>query len=137
MKKNVLEFFKRGLMFGGFGPIVLGIILYIISKTLNVNFSGEEVFLGIISIYILAFIHAGVSVFSQIEEWSVPKCTALHLASLYFAYLGCYLINSWIPFDWVVLLIFTLAFVVTYFIIWTIVVIVIKETTKKLNNKLQ
>lgn len=136
MKKYVVKFFKRGLMFGGFGPIVLGIILYIISLTLNIKFSGEEVLLGIISTYLLAFIHAGVSIFNQIEQWSTPKATAIHLSSLYLAYLGCYLVNSWLKFDWIVVLIFTLSFIVIYFIVWTIVYLIIKDITKKLNDKL-
>ena len=67
MKKYVLEFFKRGLIFGGFGPIVLGIIYYIISLYEEVNLSGLEVLIAITSIYLLAFVQAGASVFNSIE----------------------------------------------------------------------
>ena len=136
MKKYVIEFFRRALIFGGLGPIVLGIILYIISKTTDITFSGEEVLLGIISTYLLAFIQAGTSVFQTIENWSVAKSSAIHLFTLYFAYLGCYLVNSWIPFDWSFVLIFTIIFVAMYFVIWFIVYIIIKTTTKQLNSKL-
>ena len=136
MRKYVLEFFKRGLFFGGFGPIVLGIIFYIITINLNITFTGNEVLLGIVSTYLLAFIHAGSSVFNQIEEWNTSKSVAFHLGSLYLAYLSCYLVNSWIPFDWNVVLIFTLSFLVIYFVISIIVYIIVKGTARKLNDKL-
>ena len=136
MKKYLLEFFKRGLIFGGFGPIILGIIYYIISLYEEVNLSGLEVLIAIISIYLLAFIQAGASVFNSIEEWSILKSVAFHLSFIYLAYLGCYLVNSWIPFNWVVILIFTLIFLLTYFVIWFTVYFIIKSTTKKLNSKL-
>ena len=32
-KKYVKEFFLRGMMFGGFGPLVAGIIYFVVSKT--------------------------------------------------------------------------------------------------------
>ena len=57
MNNYVKEFFKRGLMFSGFGPIILGIVYLVLNYT-NKDFSltGIEAFLGILSIYILAFI---------------------------------------------------------------------------------
>ena len=136
MNKYLKEFFKRGLMFGGFGPIILGIIYLIISLTSNLVLSGYEVFIAIVSIYLLAFIQAGVTVFNQIESWSISKSLLFHLGSLYLAYLGCYLINYWIPFNWIVVLIFTIVFVLTFFIIWGIVYFVVKQTTKEMNKKL-
>ena len=136
MKKYILEFLRRGMAFGGFGPIVMGIVYLIISLITDLKFSGVEIFSGIISTYILAFIHAGASVFNQIEHWSISKSVAFHLSFLYFAYLGCYLINSWIPFSWIVVLIFTLAFLLTYFIIWFIVYLITKKTTKEMNKKI-
>ncbi len=136
MKKYLLEFIKRGLIFGGFGPIVLGVIYYIISLYIEVNLGAFEVLIGIISTYLLAFIQAGASIFNQIEHWGALKSIAVHLSFIYLAYLGCYLLNSWIPFDWNVVLIFTLVFLLTYFVIWFIVYFIVKNTTKKLNSKL-
>ena len=136
MKKYVVEFFKRGMSFGGFGPIIAAIIYYIISLNIEIKFSGLEILVAVISTYLLAFIHAGASVFNQIEEWSISKSLAFHLSSLYFAYLGCYLINSWIPFDWIVVLIFTIIFLVTYFVIWIVVYFITKDIAKKLNKKI-
>lgn len=136
MNKYVKEFFHRGLIFGGFGPIVTGIIFCIISNVENVEIGGTELLIAILSTYILAFVHAGVSIFNQIEHWSTMKCLLFHLSLLYFAYLGCYLVNSWIPFNWLIVLIFTLAFVACYFVIWLIIYIIDKKTTLNLNRKI-
>lgn len=136
MKKYVVEFLKRGLMFAGFGPVVAGVVFLIISLTANISFCGSEIFLAIIFTYFLAFIQAGASVFNQVEGWSIPKSLGFHFGTLYLAYLSCYLLNTWIPFDWIIVLIFTLIFLVTYFVIWLIVYLIVKQTTKKLNEKL-
>ena len=137
MNKYLKEFFKRGLIFAGFGPIVLGVVYYIISLTTDFVLSGFEVLIAIVSIYILAFIQAGSTVFNQIEDWSTIKSIAFHIGTLYLAYLGCYLVNSWIPFDWIVVLIFTIVFVSIFLIIWCTVYFILKSTTKELNQKLQ
>ena len=137
MNKNLKEFLHRGLIFGGFGPIVLGIIFFILSKTIDdFSLDGSEVLLGIISTYLLAFVQAGVSVFNQIEHWSVPKSLLCHFGSLYAVYVFFYVVNSWIPFEWGVIGIFTAIFVVTYFIIWFTVYFIVKSTKKKLNSAL-
>lgn len=137
MNKHVKEFFHRGLIFGGFGPIILGIIYVIISKFAN-NFSlsATEVFIAIISIYLLAFLQAGATVFNQIEDWSLPKSLLCHFSTLYCAYIFCYLLNTWIPFKKEVILIFTGIFVAGYFLIWGIVFFAVKATSKKMNKRL-
>ncbi|MBE6823762.1 MAG: DUF3021 domain-containing protein [Ruminococcaceae bacterium] len=137
MNKYVKEFFHRGLMFSGFGPIVAGIVYYIVSFTdSNFQLTGKQVLIAIISTYFLAFIQAGVSVFNQIEHWSLPKSLLFHFLSLYIAYVSCYLVNTWIPFDITVILIFTAIFVVIYFVIWFTVYFIVKSTSENLNKKL-
>ncbi len=131
MNKYLKEFLHRGLLFAGFGPIIAGIIL-LFMPSLN----GKHVFMTIVSTYLLAFLQAGASVFNQIEEWSTLKSLTCHFGMLYFAYVGCYLVNRWIPFDANVLLIFTAAFAVLYFTVWIIVYTSIKLTSKKFNSKL-
>lgn len=134
MKKYIKEFLLRGLMFGGFGPIILAIIYFIISEfDKNIIFTGREIFLGTVSVYILAFVHAGASVFNQIEEWGLNKSIGIHFSVLYFAYSFCYLLNTWIPFDLKVFLIFTGIFVAVYAVIWTIVYLCIRNSGKKIN----
>ncbi len=137
MKTYVKEFFHRGLVFGGFGPIVLGIIYAILENTVDgFSFTGWDVCIAILSIYLLAFVQAGASVFNQIEEWSLPKSLGCHFAVLYVAYVGCYLLNRWIPFDIRVVAIFTAVFAVLYFVIWFTVFLIVRHTGYQLNKTL-
>lgn len=124
-------------MFGGFGPIILGIVYAILGATLeNFSISGGQILLGIVSTYIIAFVQAGSSVFNQIEHWPIAKSMALHLSSLYVVYCGAYLVNTWIPFEPMVLLIFTGIFLAVYFAVWLTVYISLKATSKKMSEKL-
>lgn len=137
MNTYVKDFLHRGLVFGGFGPIVLGIVYLILSNTLSdFSLSGTETFTAIISTYILAFLQAGATVFNQIENWSVTKSLLCHFSVVYLAYSLCYLINTWIPFEPAVLLIFTGIFVAVYLAIWFTVYLIIKTVSKKLNKQL-
>lgn len=137
MNKYGKEFFHRGLIFGGFGPIVVGIVYAILELTLpSFSLGGFEVLLATVSSYLLAFVQAGATVFNQIEHWSVPKSLFWHFISLYVAYVGCYLVNTWIPFRVDVVLIFTAIFVVLFFAIWFTVYLCVKATSKKMNARL-
>lgn len=124
-------------MFGGFGPIITAIVMLVLSHTIN-NFTltGNEMFLGVISTYVLAFVHAGSSIFNQIEHWSIMKALLCQLGTLYAVYVICYLINSWIPFDIIVVAIFTIIFILTYLVIWCTVYLCVKNTSKKMSEKL-
>lgn len=137
MNRYVKEFFHRGLMFGGFGPIILAVIYCILSKTVSgFALSGGEILVGTISVYMLAFVQAGASVFNQIEHWSLPKSLLCHFSTLFVSYSLCYILNSWIPFEPMVLVLFALIFVAVYFIIWFTVYFIVKSTGKKLNARL-
>lgn len=137
MNKYLKTFLHRGLIFGGFGPVVMAIVLFIISKTVdNFSLSGSQVLLGTISVYLLAFLQAGATVFNQIEDWPITKSLLCHFVTIYLAYALCYVLNSWIPFKPIVLIIFTVIFVVTYFIIWISVYFSVKAFSKKANQKL-
>ena len=138
MKKYVKEFMFRGLICGGFGPIVVGIVYFIISLTIN-NFSlnGLEILVAIISSYILAFIQAGATVFEQIESFSPVKSLLFHMVSVYITYIFVYLVNSWIPFDLTVIIIFTFIFITLFLLIWFIVYFINRNLTKKLNEKIK
>lgn len=138
MNKYLKEFLHRGLMFGGFGPIVAGIVFFIIEKTVDgVSFNATEVLLSIVSTYLLAFIQAGATVFNQIEDWPLPKSVLCHFVLLYIAYSGCYLLNSWIPFEPMVLVIFSVIFAAAFFIIWLIVYLSVKTVSRKMNSILK
>ncbi len=138
MNKYLKAFLHRGLIFGGFGPIVVGIVYAILSKTVEGFYlEGTEVLTAIFSTYLLAFVQAGVTVFNQIEDWSVPKSLFFHFVTLYCAYSACYIFNSWVPFEPMVLLIFSLIFTVVFFVIWITVYLSVKATSKKMNLKLK
>ena len=138
MNKYVKTFLHRGLIFSGFGPVIAGIVFGILGAALeDFSLSGFETLLAILSTYVLAFVHAGASVFNQIEHWPIAKSMFFHFFSLYVVYLGCYVVNSWIPFDMTVILIFTGIFAITYFLIWGIVVLAVKSTEKRLNKRLE
>ena len=118
MKKYLIEFLKRGMLFAGFGPIIAGLVFLMLGYTVEgFSLSGNQVFLAIVSTYTLAFVQAGASIFNQIEEWPLPKSLLCHLGVIYIAYVLCYLVNSWIPFEPLVILIFTAIFILTYFVI--------------------
>ena len=136
--RPVRDFFFRGLLFGGFGPIIAGIVYLILHFTLqDLTLTGLQVFTVIVSTYLLAFVHAGASVFNQIESWPLAKSTLCHFGLLYIAYVLCYVINSWIPFEPMVLGIFTAIFAVGYAVIWLAVYVSIRVTVKRLNRSLR
>ena len=70
MKKYALDFFRRGLVACGFGPIILA-VLYLILKhqayvdTLTVN----QVCLGIFSLTALAFIAGGMNIIYKLSAY--------------------------------------------------------------------
>jgi len=137
MNKYVKEFFHRGLIFAGFGPIVVGIVFMVLQYTVEgFSLSGAQVLLAITSTYLLAFIQAGVTVFNQIEHWSTVKSLLCHFGSLYAAYSVCYVANSWIPFEPMVLVIFTLIFAVMFFAIWIVVYLSVRAASRKFNKTL-
>ncbi len=137
MNKYIKLFLHRGLVFGGFGPIITGFVFYLVSLNNQLDLSGLDIFIVILSTYILAFVQAGSSIFNQIEHWSTIKGLGIHLLTLYIIYVGCYLLNSWIPFDWKVILIFTIIFVALYLLIWLIVLLIIKKTTSDMNKAIE
>ena len=136
--KYVLQFLHRGAIFGGFGPIIMGVVYMLLSLSIeNFSLSGTEMLLATLSTYLLAFLQAGASVFNQIEHWPLSKSLFFHFSTLYLAYVLCYIVNSWIPFEPLVLGIFTLAFVLTYLVIYLTVVLTVKAIGKRFNQQLK
>ncbi|MBQ3602713.1 MAG: DUF3021 domain-containing protein [Clostridia bacterium] len=136
MNKYLKNFLFRGLIFGGFGPIVVTVVIFIISLFESVSLNATEMLIAVVSGYLLAFIQAGSTVFNQIEHWAVLKSVGVHFLTLYLTYSTCYLINSWIPFEPGVLLVFTLIFAVVYAVVYITVYTVVKKTAKQLNNQI-
>ena len=137
MNYYVKEFIKRGLIFSGFGPIIVGIVyLCIEGSGVDLKLNASTLFLAIITTYIIAFVQAGSSVFNQIESWSKAKSLFFQMTSIYVVYMGGYLINNWIPFKIEVIIIFTCVYIAAYLTIWLTVYFITKNTSKKLNSKL-
>ena len=137
MNVYLKKFLQRGLMFGGFGPIIAAVIYFAISQsTPSFSIGGVGMLLAVVSTYVVAFLVAGASVFNQIEHWSLARSLLCHFSLYYIAYVTCYLVNAWIPFSWNALLIFTGVFVGGYALVWIIVYLCMRHTGKKLNEKL-
>lgn len=138
MNVHLKKFLHRGLVFAGFGPVVCSTVFFIISSTTEgFSLNATDLLVATLSTYILAFVHAGASVFNQIEGWSVMKSTLAHFATLYVAYTVCYLINSWISLSLAVICIYTGVFVLCYLAVWAVVMIILKITEKRLNAGLK
>ena len=138
MKKFAKEFLFRGLIAAAGGPIVLAIIYGILGATGTVSsFSPKEVCLGILTITLLAFIVAGMTAIYQLEQLPLISAILIHGAGLYAAYILTYLLNGWLIQQLTPILIFTVAFVLGYALIWCLIYFFTKSKTKQLNQKLQ
>lgn len=138
MRKNVLGFFRRGVVACGFGPIVLAILYLILQQkgaveTLTVN----QVCLGIFSLSALAFIAGGMNVIYQIERLPLMVAILIHGSVLYVSYLGTYLLNDWLELSVIPILVFSGIFILGYLAIWAIIYSIIKKRTEKLNEILK
>lgn len=137
MNKYVRSFLHRGLIFSGLGPVVAGIVYLILELShVEIKINGFDLFLAIITTYIIAFVQAGSSVFKEIETWGVAKQVLFQMTSIYVVYFVGYLINHWIPFNWIVIVIFTSIFVATFLSIWFTAYFISKKVSKKLNERL-
>ena len=138
MKKFWKEFFLRGLICAGGGPLVLAIIYGILGATGAVEaFTPREVCLGIITITLLAFLVAGMTAIYQMEQLPLPTMILLHGGGLYIAYLLTYLLNGWLMKQLIPILVFTGIFLAGYAAIWLIIYLINKINTKKLNAQLK
>ena len=138
MKRFVLEFLRRGMSACGLGPLVLAVFYLILQtrgdlETLSVN----DVCVGIVSLSALAFIAGGMNSVYQIERLPLMVAILIHGAVLYLSYLGTYLINNWLEWGIVPILVFSSIFVIGYLVIWLIIYSVIKRKTATLNELLK
>lgn len=135
MKKIVLEFFNRGLVACGFGPMVLAVIYLILQRAGAIqSLSVNQVCTGIFSLTGLAFIVGGMNVIYQFERLPLMLAILIHGVVLYFSYLGTYLINDWLDFGRTPIFIFTGIFILGYLAIWAIIYTATIKNTRKLNK---
>ena len=134
MKKIVKEFFRRGIAACGLGPIVLAILYLILQYNGAVgSLSVNEVCVGIFSLSALAFIAGGMNVIYQIEHLPLMVAISTHGGVLYVSYLVTYLVNDWLDWGTVPIVVFTVVFAVGYIVIWAIIYSATKRKTEKIN----
>lgn len=138
MRKNILEFCRRGLIAGSFGPLVLAVLYLILQhkgilQTLTVN----EVCLGIFSLWALAFLAGGMNVLYQMERLPLMVAILIHGSVLYISYLVTYLVNGWLTQGVKPILVFTVIFLFGYIGVWTIIFFITKKRTERVNEILK
>ena len=138
MKKVALEFLRRGVMSCGVGPIILAVLYLILHHNGVVeNVSVKELCVGIFSLSALAFIAGGINALYQLERLPLMAAILIHGSVLYVSYLVTYLVNGWLEWGCLPVLVFTGIFVVGYLVIWAVIYFVIKRKTKNLNEMLK
>ena len=138
MKKIIAEFFRRGFVACGLGPIVLAIFYLIMQQqgmiqTLTVN----QVCIGIFSLTALAFVAGGMNAIYQIERLPLMVAVSVHGCVLYISYLITYLLNDWLERGITPILVFSGIFILGYLVIWAIIYFIIRHNTAKVNEMLK
>ena len=138
MKKMIAEFFRRGFVACGLGPIVLAIFYLIMQQqgmiqTLTVN----QVCIGIFSLAALAFVAGGMNAIYQIERLPLMVAVSVHGCVLYISYLITYLLNGWLKRGITPILVFSGIFILGYLVIWAIIYFIIRHNTAKVNEMLK
>ena len=138
MKKFVLEFLHRGFVACGIGPIVLAVVYLILHHNSVIDaLTVSQVCTGIFSLTMLAFIAGGMNAIYQFERLPLMAAILIHGGVLYISYLGTYLLNDWLDFGVIPIVVFSAIFVVGYIVIWAIIYSIIKKNTAKLNAMLK
>lgn len=138
MKKYILEFVQRGLMAAAGGPIVLAIVYGILGVVgTAVALTPMEVCKGILTVTVLAFLAAGITMIYTVDRLPLISAILIHAGVLYLAYLIVYLFNNWLPRNWSAFGIFTSCFVAGYAIIWICIYIGTKTKTDRINQMLR
>lgn len=138
MKAFWKDFCMRGLCAAWGGPVVLGIIYWIVGATGAADtIPMGQAALGILTITALAFLVAGMTAIYQVDRLPLISAILIHGAVLYAIYIGIYLINGWLQSQMVPILIFTGAFVAGYALIWLCIYLFTKKKTDRINQKLR
>ena len=138
MKRIVLDFVRRGLAACGFGPLILAAIyLMLQGQGLLEVLTVQEVCMGIYTLAALAFIAGGMNVLYQIERLPLMAAVTIHGSVLYVSYMATYLLNGWLAWGIMPVLVFSGIFVIGYLAIWAGIYAVIKRRTERLNAVLK
>ena len=138
MNKILKEFLRRGVAACGLGPVVLAVLYLILqSNGAMESLAVNEVCIGIFSLTALAFIAGGMNVIYQLERLPLMGAISIHGGVLYVSYLATYLVNDWLDWGYVPVLVFTGIYVVGYLLIWAVIYSIIKRNTAKINASLR
>ena len=138
MNKHVKEFLLRGLTCAAGGPLVLAIIFAILgAQGVATSLAPAEVSTAIVSVTVMAFIAAGITMVYQIEQLPLPCAILIHGGVLYADYLLMYILNSWIPRNRQAIGIFTAVFAGGYALTWVVIYLTIRAKTERINKKLK
>lgn len=134
MKKYVADFFHRGFVACGFGPLVLVVFYLVLQHHCDVQtLTVHEVCRGIVSLSALAFVAGGTNILYQIERLPLMLAILIHGGVLYISYLVTYLINGWLEQGAAPVFAFSVIFVIGYVLIWWIIFSITKKRTARLN----
>ena len=138
MKRIFFDFFRRGLAACGFGPLILAAI-YLMLQGLGLLdvLTVQEVCMGIFTLTALAFIAGSMNVLYQIERLPLMAAITIHGSVLYVSYMVTYLLNGWLEWGTMPVLVFSGIFVIGYLAIWAVIYAVIKRITERLNAVLK
>ena len=134
MKRYILDFLRRGLAAMGFGPMVLA-VLYLLLPVQTLT--AQAVSLGSFSLSALAFLAGGLNVLYQIERLPLMAAIGIHGAMLYLGYLLTYLLNGWLDWGRLPVLVFTAIFAVGYLAIWAVIYAIMRRSTARVNALLK
>ena len=138
MKKFISEFVRRGLTACGIGPVVLAVLYLILQQSSVIDhLTVQQVCIGIFSLTALAFIAGGMNAIYQIERLPLMAAILIHGGVLYVSYLVTYLVNDWLNWGVMPIVVFSTIFIVGYIVIWVIIYSITKKNTKKLNEALK
>lgn len=138
MRKTALEFVRRGLVAGGFGPVILAVLYIILERSGEiVSLTASQVCTGIFSLYALAFIAGGMNVVYQIERLPLMAAISIHGGVLYIGYLITYLVNGWLELGKTPIMVFTAIFIAGYLAIWAVIYHITRRNTRRLNEMLK
>ena len=127
----------RGLVSFGFGPIVVAIIYLCLSISgVEDTLSLAEMAKQIILVSFMAFFAGGITAIYQIEKLPLPFAIIIQATVLYINYVAVYIVNGWLEKAFLPIAVFTAIFILGYAIIWAIVYLFTKTSTKKINENL-
>ena len=138
MKRHMREFIRRGLVACGFGPLILAVLYLVLQYRGLVEYiTVNQVCLGIFSLSALAFVAGGMNFIYQIEQLPLMFAILIHGLVLYISYLITYLLNSWLEWGVIPVLVFSGIFILGYLAVWVVIYSVIRKKTERVNAMLK